>query len=92
MFYIQDRYFGDKIHTHMYAFTTMACTCCTTLAKKKLRQPRMANYRHVKARETTRLYPLARGCLNFFDQGSISIGFNSMVLRTHTVVEYFLTS
>ena len=34
--------------------------------QKKLRQPRMPNYTRVHARESTRLCPGARGCLNFF--------------------------
>ena len=41
----------------------------TTLAKK-LRQARTSNYRRVHAREITRLCSLARGCPNFFGQGS----------------------
>ena len=37
---------------------------------KKLRQARTSNYRRVHAREITCLCPLARGCPNFFGQGS----------------------
>ena len=36
----------------------------------KLRQARTSNYRRVHSREITRLCPLARGCPNFFGQGS----------------------
>ena len=42
----------------------------TTLAKKKMREARMSNYRRVHAREITRLCPLARGCPKFFGHGS----------------------
>ena len=36
---------------------------------KKLRQPRIPNYRRVHARESSRLYLLVRCCLIFFGQG-----------------------
>ena len=40
---------------------------------KKLRQARTSNYRRVHAREITRLCLLARGCSNFFGQGSTCV-------------------
>ena len=59
----------------MYAkFRTYEVFCIYNYypGQKKLRQPSKLNYRRVHARESTRLRcaPAARGCLNFFGQGS----------------------
>ena len=53
--------------------------CTSTTLAKKLRQARTSNYRRVHAREITRLCPLARGCPNFFGQGSMFVHPNKMI-------------
>ena len=71
--------FQQNNHSTPFSLTALRIVSSTALAKKNW-QPRMHSYRRVYAREGTRLYPLSRGCVNFFFTRVVDVSIVTMII------------